>query len=218
MKKTYLILPLLLTYAASLFAQTSTETTQEYTKGVSGTAVVITCEGQPKNVEEVMKKKFKESKGKGGSDKGWTSSEGAIWTEVSDKTLDYFFKVEDAGDNKSKIMIMMSFGNANFLSSKDDAAAINNCKKMLDGMVNEIRLYELGLAIAAQTKVVEGAQKELEKLVKEGEDLVAEQKNLEKEIAENKTGQEENKKTQVTQTTEIETQKKLLQELQAKMK
>lgn len=218
MKKTIAFAAIFSLFTTFSFAQKASESNETFSKGVTGSAITITCEGQAKNVETVMKKKFKEAKGKNTSTKGWSGVTGAVWSELSPKTLDYFFKVEKAGNDQSTIKVMISHGNDNFISSKEDAQAMNNCKTMLEGMVSEIRLYELGLAIAAQEKVVEGAEKDLEKLVKEGEDLVKDQGKLEEELAENKKDQETNKGDQEAQKKEIETQKKLLQELQAKMK
>lgn len=216
-KKIYLIPFLLLLGGSFLFGQKAAEQNEKFAKGIDGAAVVITCPGDKKNVEDVMKKELKDAKGKGGSTKGWDKCEECSWPAVSDKTLDYYWKVEKAGDDQSKIFVMTSFGNNNFLSSKDDAQAINNLKKFLEDMVEKIRTYELELAIAAQNKVLEDEMKAQEDLVKDHEKLVKDKEKLEKELEENKQDQENNKKAQEEQKKKIEAEKKTLSELQKKL-
>jgi hypothetical protein len=127
--------------------------------------------------------------------------------------LDIYYRVEDKGNNKAKVIIFLSKGYDNWLTSAENGAEINNARKMLDKLIAEVRKYELQLAIDAQTKVVEEALKASEELVKDGEDLVKEQEKLQKELEQNKTDQEANKKAKEDQTRKVEEQKKLLETL-----
>jgi regulator of replication initiation timing len=215
MKKILTLLPLLLMLGATAgFAQKARESNEKSPAG-EGNAVVIELEGQAKNVEDVMKKKFSKLKGK--SEKGFEAFTGVIYSEISANTIDIYYKVEKKDETHSKIIMFLSQGYNNFMSSKDFPSEISNAIKLLDGMIAEVRKYELELAIAAQTKVVEDEVKTQEKLVEENEDLVKEKEKLTKELEENKTSTETNVKTQEEQKKKIEDQKKVLTELQGKL-
>lgn len=214
MKKN-LLLPVLLLIGTWVFGQKATEGTEKSPLGTDGKCIVIDLEAQGKNVEAVLSDKFKKLKSK--KEKGFEAYKAQIFSEISSNTLDYYWKVDTKGDNKTKVLFFMSTGYDNWLNPNDHASEINNAKKMLDALVAEVRSYELGLAIAAQTKVVEDALKEQEKLVKENEDLKAELDKLQKEIEENKKETETNVKTQETQKKVVEDQKKVLDELQKQL-
>lgn len=215
MKKIATLIPLLLLMTAvSLNAQKARESNEKSPAG-EGNAVVIELEGQAKNVEEVMKRKFSKLKGK--SDKGFEAFTGVIFSEISSNTIDIYYKVEKKDETHSKIIMFLSQGYNNFMSSRDFPGEIGNAIKMLDAMIVEVRKYELELAIAAQTKVIEDEVKEQEKLVGENEDLVKEKEKLQKELEENKTETENNVKAQEEQKKVIEDQKKVLDDLKNKL-
>lgn len=214
MKKAFL-LPALLLIGTWMFGQKASEGTEKSPLGTDGKCIVIDLEAQGKNVEAVLNDKFKKLKGK--KEKGFEAYKAQIFSEISSNTLDYYWKVDTKGDNKTKVLFFMSTGYDNWLNPNDHASEINNAKKMLDALVAEVRTYELNLAIDAQTKVLEGAIKEQEKLVKENEDLKAELDKLQKEIEENKKNTETNVKSQEAQKKVVEDQKKVLDELQKQL-
>jgi DNA repair exonuclease SbcCD ATPase subunit len=214
MKKLILFSAMLL-LCTGMFAQKSTEGTEKSPLGTDGKCIVIDLEAQGKNVEAVLSDKFKKLKGK--KEKGFEAYKAQIFSEVSSNTLDYYWKVDTKGDNKTKVLFFMSTGYDNWLNPNDHAGEINNAKKMLDALVAEVRTYELNLAIEAQTKVLEGAIKEQEKLVKENEDLKSALAKLQQEIEENKKETESNLKTQESQKKMVEDQKKVLDELQKQL-
>lgn len=209
MKKLTSLFLALVFSAGFLFAQKADESNEKSPTGGNGNAVSIELEGQAKNVEDVLKEKFKKLKGKG--EKGFEAFKGQIFPEISNDMLDIYYRVEDKGNNKAKVIIFLSKGYDNWLTSTENGAEINNAKKMLDKLIAEVRKYELQLAIDAQTKVVEAAIKAQEELVKDGEDLVKEQEKLQKELEQNKVDQETNKKAKEDQVKKIEEQKKLLE-------
>jgi hypothetical protein len=213
-KLTALLLAVLMT-ATFAFAQKASEGNEKSPTGGSGNAIVIELEGQAKNVEDVLKDKFKKLKGKG--EKGFEAFKGQIFEEISNETLDIYYRVEDKGNNKAKVIMFLSKGYDNWLTSSENGSEINNAKKMLDKLIAEVRKYELQLAIDAQTKVVEGAIKDHEGLVKDGEDLVKEMEKLQKELEQNRTDQDSNKKAQADQTKKVEEQKKLLEDLKGQL-
>lgn len=213
--KKVILLPALLLISTWMFGQKATEGTEKSPLGTDGKCIVIDLEAQGKNVEAVLSDKFKKLKSK--KEKGFEAYKAQIFSEVSSNTLDYYWKVDTKGDNKTKVVFFMSTGYDNWLNPNDHASEINNAKKMLDALVAEVRTYELNLAIDAQTKVLEGAIKEQEKLVKENEDLKAELDKLQKEIEENKKNTETNVKSQEAQKKVVEDQKKVLDELQKQL-
>jgi|GEM_PF-1228527 len=215
MKKIF-ILPVLLTlFAASVFGQKTTEGSEKSPLGDSGPCLIVEIEGQRDNVEDVMKDKFK--KLKTGKKKGYVTMEKQAYEEISATTIDLYYKVEKAGDNNSKVIMFLSTGYDNWMTSQTHANEVNNAKAILDGLAREVRVYELTLAIAAQTKVVEGVTKDQEGLEKDLEKLEKDHEKLEEELAENKQDQEENKKTQEDTKKTLEEEKKTLDELQKKL-
>lgn len=213
--KKVILLPALLLISTWMFGQKATEGTEKSPLGTDGKCIVIDLEAQGKNVEAVLSDKFKKLKSK--KEKGFEAYKAQIFSEVSSNTLDYYWKVDTKGDNKTKVLFFMSTGYDNWLNPNDHASEINNAKKMLDALVTEVRTYELNLAIEAQTKVLEGAIKEQEKLVKDNEGLKAELDKLQKEIEENKKNTEANVKSQEAQKKVVEDQKKVLDELQKQL-
>ncbi len=213
--KKVILLPALLLISTWMFGQKATEGTEKSPLGTDGKCIVIDLEAQGKNVEAVLSDKFKKLKSK--KEKGFEAYKAQIFSEVSSNTLDYYWKVDTKGDNKTKVVFFMSTGYDNWLNPNDHASEINNAKKMLDALVTEVRTYELNLAIEAQTKVLEGAIKEQEKLVKDNEGLKAELDKLQKEIEENKKNTEANVKSQEAQKKVVEDQKKVLDELQKQL-
>ena len=201
--------------ASFVMAQKASESNEQSPLKTNGNAVTVTLEGDHKNVEAVLKEKFKKLKSK--SEKGFQAYKGQIYSPLSSEMLDFYWKVEKRKNNESKVILFLSKGYDNWLTSQEDATTINNAKKMLDDLVSEVRKYELGIAISAQTKVVEKETKNMEKLAKEGEDLVKDHEKLTKEIEQNKVDQETNKNDQEAQKKVVEEQKKLLEELQKKL-
>jgi Skp family chaperone for outer membrane proteins len=213
--KNLILFSAMLLLCTGMFAQKATEGTEKSPLGTDGKCLVIDLEAQGKNVEAVLNEKFKKLKGK--KEKGFEAYKAQIFSEVSSNTLDYYWKVDTKGDNKTKVLFFMSTGYDNWLNPNDHASEINNAKKMLDALITEVRTYELNLAIDAQTKVLESAVKEQEKLVKENESLKSDLDKLQKEIEENKKATETNVKTQETQKKVVEDQKKVLDELQKQL-
>ena len=215
MKKIFILASTLFFLVFSLQAQTAAEAKEKFQKKIDGNAVSITIKGQKKNVEDVLKAKFKKQKTK--NDKGNVMIEAAILPEISTNTMDYYYRVDKVSDEESKIVFFMSKGYTNFLTSAEDPNEIAAAKTMLESMVKEVSIFEFQIAIDAQMKVIEKAEKDQEKLVKDGEGLVKDQEKLEKELEQNKSDQAQNVTDQETQTGVIEAEKVTLQELQDKL-
>ena len=201
---------------STLFAQTAEFKTADFIKKEKGKAIVITLEGQEDNVEKVMEKKF--SKLKHENEKGFEHYPAQIFSQISDKMLDYYWKVDKADKEHSTVILFISTGYNNFITEATHAKEIANAKQLLNNMQREVRTYELGLAIEAQEKVLEKAIKKKEDIVEDGEDLKKDEEKLKKELEENKQDQEENKKEQENQVKEVEKQTEVLNQLRSKLK
>lgn len=215
MKKIFLLPVLLTLFSLTVWGQKTSEGSEKSPLGDSGPCLIVEVEGQRDNVEDVMKDKFK--KLKTGKKKGYVTMEKQLYEEISSTTIDLYYKVEKSGDNNSKVIMFLSTGYDNWMTSTTHANEINNTKAILDGLAREVRVYELTLAIAAQTKVVENVTKDQEGLEKDLEKLQKDHEKLEEDLAENKQDQEENNKTQEETKKTLEEEKKTLDELQKKL-
>lgn len=168
-------------------------------------AVQITIKNTPKTTQEALDNKLKAEGLKGAkSVKGWSLYEGALFSKISDTKMDYYFKVEQNGKIKeeSLVYISMSKGYGNFVDGNADRDLIEKAKGFLNSFVADVSAHQLGLDIAAQTKIAEDAVKAHEKSVKDGEDLA---KKL-----------EENKQDQANKKAEMEKQRAALDALKAR--
>lgn len=215
MKKILLFTAMLMMMFTASWAQKSSQSKAKSPLGSEGSCLVVELQGQKKNVEDVLKAKFKKLKGK--KEKGYDAFKAQVFSEISSNTLDIYYKVETKKDDQSKVILFLATGYDNWLNMQDHSSELNNAMKMMDKLAAEVRAYELNLAIEAQTKVVEEALKTQEKNVKELEKLGKDLEKLQKEIEENKSDQEENKKMQEEQKKTIETEKKTLDELQKEL-
>lgn len=215
MKKFFTLAAFIMVFVFAANAQKTVEGNEKSPLGDSGPCLIVEVEGQRDNVEDVMKDKFK--KLKTGKKKGYVVMEKQIFEEVSTGTMDLYYKVDKAGDNKTKVIMFLSTGYDNWMTAQTHSQEVANAKGILDGLAKEVRVYELTLAIEAQTKVVEEAVKTQADLEKDQEKLVKDQEKLEEDLAENKQDQDTNQKNQEEQKKKIEEEKKMLDELQKQL-
>lgn len=192
-------------------AQDVSEGNRNFIKKESANALSIVVQGQPKNVEEVLDKKFHVATGeKTRSYKGLKMVEAARYARISPNTMDMYFRVEKASrtdKENSRVTLFLSEGNNNFISSETHPEAIRAASDILDGLQKEVTIYELELAIEAQTKVIEKAIKDHEKMV---DDSV----KLENKLAETIQEIETNKIDRKNQLETIDQEKERLTEFQ----
>jgi len=168
-------------------------------------AVQITIRNSPKTTQDALDSKLKSEGLKSSKNvKGWSLYEGALLSKVSDTKMDYYFKVEQNGKNKEESLVYLSLskGYGNFVDSNSDRDLIEKAKGFLNNFVSDVSAHQLGLDIAAQTKVTDDATKAYDKSVKDGEDLA-------KKV-------EENKSDQANKKAEMEKQRAALEALKAR--
>lgn len=183
-------------------AQKAEFSPQVFAAKISQPAISLVMEGQPKNVEEVLKGKIEKASGvkaksyKGGID---VFAQAKV-AEISATTVfDIYFRVEKPSkdDNThAKVTMFLSLGNeANFVTQDKYAAEIANASAMLEKMVNEVRIYELQLAVEAQGKVIGTELNRQLDLEKSMASLEKKREEILREIETNRAAQEAQKGT-----------------------
>ena len=213
LKNLWLLL-VLMSFSFTVYAQQVTEGNQPFMKKETANALSIIIQGQPKNVEDVLDKKFKGATNtRGRTSRGLTTYEGARYSRLSVATLDYFYRVEKAGkrnDALSRVVLFLSTGNNNFISSDSHPEEIVAATEMLEGLQLEVNIYELELVIGEQNKVIE-------KSIREHEKMVRDSVNLEHKLAETLKDIEENKINRANQLVQIDEEKMKLLEMEAEL-
>jgi hypothetical protein len=157
--------------------------------------------------------KTKAEKGLFNKDKGFIVHKSAFVTEVSDRSMDYVFKV-DRKSRKEKdesviYMILIKDGeNAKGGFSAED---VERAKAFLNNLNPDVESSDLDLKIKKQDDVVIKSEKKFKTLQDN-------QANLEKKIKELQADLEQNLKDQELQQKEIENQKKLAEEMKGRRK
>jgi len=207
MKKAQLFFVLLLCNLSMVFAQSASEVTVDFEKKVPANALSITIPASTKTVEAVMEEKFKkETKGKGKGAGKNTGFLGVIYSKISASTMDYFYRVEkaDKEDKSSNVLLFISLGNNNFIKSDKYPQEMAAAKGELEGLLKEVKIYEL-------TENVKGQEKAVEKVLEQQKKLEGEMTSLEKQLKETQANIEKNKGSQ-------EKQKKMIEDEQNKLK
>ena len=213
MRQIALLLGMLIAFSAAVYAQGSARTTRTtFNKVANVDAVSIIIDGQNKNINEVMETYLSNATGaKKKKVKGFTGFLGVRLREVSDRTLDVYYKVAKAGskDNPSgEIILVMALGNETFLAPDRYPEEFERATNLLNSMPLEVRIYELGLAIEDQEKDLDKAYKEYEKM---GKDSV----NLEQTLIETQAAIERNIMDRGDQRTTISEEAAKLAEFRA---
>lgn len=131
--------------------------------------------------------------------------------EGADQPLDLYFKVDRKSrrqSDQSVIYLLVSKGNESFISSGADDDIYNAAKRFLNGFLEQSASYKLDLDIKNQEQLVKDAEKKLDKLRDEEENLNKKIEDLQKDLKKNRENQESQQKT-------IETEQKKLADLKA---
>lgn len=207
----YLRLPLALFFCASisgLFAQTATEGLKPFVKRSSGNAISIIYTGQEKNVQKVLEEWLSEASGERASNRnGFRAMEGVRIQAFSESTLDYYFKVDKVSRQDaehSEVIVFVSAGNDNFITSGTNPEIVTELTYWLESMQREVTMYEIELAMEAQEKVIDKAEKAYEGLQRDSI-------RLQTTLAETLAAIEENKSSNTSQRATIVTEKGQLQ-------
>lgn len=189
----------LLAASATLSAQQVYEGQFELDKKIAPTApgVAIELKGNPEAVLARVEETFRAQKAKPKKlGKGLIMFEGVTLSEVSGRTLDYYFRSETPKNGPSRVIMYMSLGNDNFISpmsgsnTRTAESEVEGGKRFLKRMVAQsMKVEELEAAVAAQAAILaekEAAEKKVEEeekaLMKEQEDIESAIGKAEKDI------------------------------------
>ena len=140
--------------------------------------------------------------------------EAATWPGIFSGNMDYYYLVESIkkeGPAQHQLTMFVSAGNDNFLSSKKFDEELNALGNWMEGLNNEVFLYQQKAVIDAQRLVLEAATKEFEK---EQEELKKEQDGLRKQQEDLKKQQEDLQKLKDA----IVKQQEMIEKQQAEVK
>ena len=151
---------------------------------------------------------------KGKSSKGFTVYKGVKMPDLGNGEYDLYFTADRKSrrnKDNSTLTLMISKGNDDFATDKTDAGLMDNAKKYLNNIVEDITAFDLELQINDQQDLLTKADKKYNDLIDDGQSLEKKRKGIEKDI-------EDNKKDQEKQQAEIEKQKLILETLKTKRK
>ena len=151
---------------------------------------------------------------KGKSSKGFTVFKDVKLAELGNGSYDlYFYKNKKSRRNKdnSTLTLLVSTGDANFVTTETNAALIEKMKTYLNNIHVMIEAYDLDQQINEQQDEVVKSDKKYNDLIDDGQSLEKKKKDIEKDI-------EDNKKDQEKQLADLEKQKTALDTLKGKRK
>ncbi len=136
-------------------------------------------------VAEALRSHF-EHVGLGGSksEKGFATYIGTNWTEISPDKVEVYYKVDGKG-NQSTVMMIVSKGYDNYVSSASDPAMEAKVKAFLDGLKPDIDAVQLRMNVAAQEDAVRRAEKSYKDADEDGNRLTRKKEDIDKQIADN---------------------------------
>ncbi|HTO17358.1 MAG TPA: hypothetical protein VLZ83_16450 [Edaphocola sp.] len=159
----------------------SMESTVKYNKNeVSG--FIYNIQGDKKIVAETVDGYFKNSfSTKPTSSKGFKLYEGVSWPEVSSEKLDVYYKI-DGKKNNNQVVLLVSKGYDNFVSSQTDPMTASNVLIFMNGIKDRMQIVINNHEVENAGKSLSNAEKELERARKRENDLKKAKENLEKDI------------------------------------
>jgi predicted ribosome quality control (RQC) complex YloA/Tae2 family protein len=164
-------------------------------KTANGLSIIIT--GPTEVLELILEEQLTvTTKEKVKSFKKGMMIESAPWPGIFTGNMDYYYRVDPIKKSEplqNQLTMFVSAGNDNFLSSGKFEEELNALGNWMEGLNDEVFLYQQKEAIDAQKLILEAVTKEFEK---EQEALEKEQGELEKQQEELKKQQEDLKKMQ----------------------
>ncbi len=164
----FLWVSLTLVFITPTFAQQVMEGSKPFLKKADANALTMTYTGQVSSVAAVLKKSLEDASGKKASTRnGLVSLVEVQIPTFSSTALDYYFRVEKPGrgtSDQSEVTMFISAGNENFLTSRSHPDVMDRVKYWMESMQPEVQMYELGLALEAQQKIIDKALKDQDRL------------------------------------------------------
>lgn len=217
MRKLFTLLFVILTITT--FGQRKIKIHEEKEKignGSNNALVATIYESTQDDIEKSWKKLMKDYGAKV-SMKKEIFADDAIIKDLSPNTCDLYAFVRKISDDESEIVVGVDLGGA-YLSSAEHSSKYKIMEKILKD-------FAIQASVDAIKEKHKAAQKVLDALTKEKDDLIRDKEKLEKQIEDYKTkitdaekNIETNKSTQADKEKEIENQKKVVEEIEAREK
>ena len=166
---------------------------------------------EPEIVEAAIKDKMLKAGNKASDSKGWMLFKNVNSRQVSEEICDLYVKVERKSRKEKETSTVYFFAS----KPNDNATPVPFSGEMLvaEGFYGEVSAASTAGKLEKDIK----AQEEiLKKSEKKYDDLVKDQSSLEKKIKGLQDDLEQNKQKQQSQSQDVETQRKVLEELKAK--
>jgi hypothetical protein len=143
-----------------------------YSKGITENALRARME----------KNGFKKPK----SDKGFISYQAAAWPDITPGQIDVYAKVDgNSKDNTSTIVMLVSKGYDNYVSTTSDPEMTTRLRTFLNALLPDIQAQQLMADIGAQEEVIRKAEREYKASDDDGNRLSREKEKIEKQMAAN---------------------------------
>lgn len=232
MKNILLILALLFATSSFVIAQEAVQGRYALTKKVAEQApgMAILIDGSEEYVTAALTEKFvaADSKAKAKNmGKGLYKYEAIVLPEVSDATLNYYYRIEEGGNpgaTMTKVTFFISPGHDNFYTADKYSTELNAAERMLVSLDKGAKRMAMQAAVEAQAALIateEKQQADLEKtakqLTKEQSDIEKEIEKLQKKLVENQSNIEKNTKDREGQTMKIAKEVEKLQDLRKQL-
>lgn len=162
-------------------------------------------------IDTLNKLGYKSSKDK---DKDYIVFKGVRLAALGEGSYDLYFNTDRMSKrekDKSTLYMLISKGYDNFISDETDHSVIEGAKNFLNGLTDMTAAYDLELQIKDQQETLQKAERKLQSLKNDADDLQKKKQKIEQDIA-------DNQKAQIDQQSEIEKQKGILGTLIGKRK
>ncbi|MFZ4057100.1 MAG: hypothetical protein ACOYKE_03130 [Ferruginibacter sp.] len=187
--------------------------TAEYQKSMQP-ALEIEVPFPQKTILNAIEDKFIKLGYKGKETKGYLTFKGVVLPELGAEAYDVYFNAERKSKREkdfSIVTMMISSGYERFIGDTTNAVVLDKAKGWLNNLTPLTADYDLELQITDQDEIMKKAEKKLNGLIEDAQDLTKKKAKLEKEIADNTTNQ-------ANQKSELEKQQQVLQTLKGKRK
>lgn len=217
MKKVTLLLTILCFSVLSMFAQIN-EGASSMSKGNENAFTLELRQTQEKEISKAWEKFIKGYKGKVKKDKksGEILADDCQIKEMSSNTVDVYSSVRQSGEN-TILTVWYDLGGA-FLNSGMHGDKIPVVEKMLKEFAINVDIAAVEEDLKNQEKTLKNLEKDLKGLEKDKEKSENEIAKCEKKILEEKESIKVNLTDQKNKTSEIEAQRKVVEEIKSTLK
>ncbi|WNJ18003.1 hypothetical protein [Pontibacter sp. G13] len=179
--KSFALIAILLTSlgVSQLSAQNVKEGTYAFSKKQNEPGLTIVIQGQPKNVETVMRTSLKELTGKRSKEsKGIFSIEEVALS--GGKMLNVYYRISKAGKddpNHTRVHFFLAKNETDFYTSQEEEQSFLAARSYLEDLEVEVEIFEMEILVKSQEKLIEKAIGDHDRMLRDSVDL--EEKRLE---------------------------------------